>query len=87
MTEEERAAFYDRRDVVAGWSHSALEKGVTARSWLSARSERCRTRSLSTGKTKADVYIFCSKTWSRSLYCSRGLSHKARTVYIYRRSS
>ncbi|MEZ4509289.1 MAG: glycosyltransferase family 4 protein [Eubacteriales bacterium] len=45
MTEEERAAFYDRRDVVAGWSHSALEKGVTARSWLSARSERCRTRS------------------------------------------
>ena len=87
MTEEERAAFYDRRDEISPQGYRIQRVGKKARrgAKLAERALRALQNTLaiyrSAKKLKADVYIFCSKPAYLGLV-GAGLSRKARTVYI-----
>ncbi len=87
MTEEERAAFYDRRDEISPQGYRIQRVGKKARrgAKLFERALRALQNTLAIYRTakklKADVYIFCSKPAYLGLV-GAGLSRKARTVYI-----
>lgn len=87
MTEEERAAFYNRRDEISPQGYRIQRVGKKARrgAKLFERALRALQNTLAIYRTakklKADVYIFCSKPAYLGLV-GAGLSRKARTVYI-----
>ena len=87
MTEEERAAFYTRRDEMSPQGYRIQRVGKKAR--RGAKFFERATRALrntiaiyrAAKKLKADVYILCSKPAYLGLVGAR-LGRRARTVYI-----
>lgn len=87
MTEEERAAFYTRRDEMSPQGYRIQRVGKKARrgAKLPERALRALTNTLAiyraAKKLKADVYIFCSKPAYLGLVGAQ-LSRRARTIDI-----
>jgi colanic acid biosynthesis glycosyl transferase WcaI len=87
MSEQERAAFYSRRDEIAPEGYRIQRVGKKARRGanLVERAFRAVQNTIAiyraAKKLKADVYILCSKPAYLGLVGAR-LSRRARTVYI-----
>ena len=87
MTEEERAAFYTRRDEMSPQGYRIQRVGKKARrgAKLPERALRALANTLAiyraAKKLKADIYIFCSKPAYLGLVGAR-LSRRARTIDI-----